>query len=132
MAFSVKVTYQGDMYCNINYIAGNYNVTTSVNLKDYFSPVDLLAGALSSCTVSMIASTIESKNLPVNARNVSMETEVLSANHKVNGFKTVIKITDSGKLSDKDKAVIEAAAKSCPVKAALSPDLDIEYTYRYE
>ncbi len=132
MSYSVKVSYHGDMYCCVNYIPGNYNITTSVNLKDYFSPVDLLAGSLSACTVSMIAATVEGRKLPVNPKNISMETEPVSENHKVLGFNATVKIADSEKLSDKDKAIIEAAAKNCPVKGALSSDLVIDYTFRYE
>ena len=132
MAYNVKVNYQGDMYCNISYITGDYNIITSAAHSDYFSPVELLAASLSACTVSMIAATIEGKALPVKAEGISMETETLVENHKVLGFNAVIKIAASENLSDKDKNMIEAAAKSCPVKGALSSDLEITYEFRYE
>jgi len=132
MAYNVKVNYQGDMYCNVNYITGDYNIITSAAHNDYFSPVELLAGALSACTVSMIAATVKGKNIPLDTKGISMETESLVENHKVLGFNAVIKIAASERLSDKDKTMLEAAAASCPVKGALSPDINIKYEFRYE
>lgn len=135
MTFNVNVTYKGDMYCNVKYIPGDYSVLTSVSHDDYFSPMDLLAGALSACTVSMIASTMEGKNMNIDAKNVSMETTIKTAEnnpHKILGFQAIIKIIGSKSLSDKDKQLIEAAAKSCPVKNTLSTDLTIDYDFRYE
>lgn len=134
MTFNVNVSYKGDLACDITYNPSNYKVITQAKDEKYFSPVDLLAGALAACTVSHIAYKAEAASLPLDTKDISAEIKAIMTDlpvRKVDGFDCVITVKGSGKLSERDKAVMEGAAKSCPVRNSLAADLKINCKFDY-
>lgn len=134
MTSDVSVSYKGDLYCDINYNPSNYKVSTSVKKDDFFSPSELVAGALGACTVSSMAFKAETAQIPVDAKDISLDISIIKQEepHKILGFKTVITVKGADKLTDKDKALLEGAAKSCPVKKMMSADLEQDISFVYE
>ncbi|MBR7158710.1 MAG: OsmC family protein [Alphaproteobacteria bacterium] len=127
MSADIEVKYQGDLYCDINYLPGDYQIKTSVKNNDFFSPVDLLAAALASCTVSNVAYSAEGR-MPIDTKDISATVEK-SVEDKpvphVSALKVTVTIKNSGQLSDKDKMILEKSADTCKVRNSIYKQIDI-------
>ncbi len=127
MTADIEIKYQGDLYCDINYLPGNYQIKTSVKKDDFFSPADLLAAALGSCTVSNIAYAAEGR-MAIDTKNISAKVEKSVADKpvsRISALKVTVTISNSSQLSDKDKMILEKAAQTCKVKNSISPQIDV-------
>jgi putative redox protein len=101
-------------------------IQTKVGL---FDPVDLLSTALASCIVSYIGYTskknsIETSNLSA-VINPTMDTQ----HTKVTDFDIII--TSNSPILEEHKAIIEHAAKTCPVSNTLAADVKKNFTFIY-
>lgn len=127
MTTEIEVKYEGDLYCDIRYIPGDYHIKTSAKEKDFFSPADLLAAAVCSCTVSNIAYSAEGR-MAIDTKDISATVEKTMEDKpkaRISGIKVIVTIKNSGNLSDKDKLILEKSANTCKVKNSISEQIDV-------
>lgn len=101
-------------------------IQTKVGL---FDPVDLLSTSLGSCIVSYIGY-ISKKNRIVVSNLSSVVNPTMDAQHtKVTDFDIVITLDNS--ILEEHKAIIEHAAKNCPVSNTIASDVKKNFTFKY-
>ena len=95
-----------------------------------FSPTDLLATALGSCMVSIMA--IKSKDLEIDLKDstVSVTKIMQSEPRKIAKIEVVLNM--SVDASDKNKTILERAAMTCPVLLSLHPDIQKEVSFNWK
>jgi putative redox protein len=95
-----------------------------------FSPTDLVATALATCTLTTMAILARREGIPIEGATARVEKHMVATPRRRIGRLPVV-ITIPGRLDDVQRRKLEAAAKSCPVHASLHPDVDsrIEFVY---
>lgn len=132
---TVKSKYTGNLSTEAVHVkSGNSIVTdapTDNNGKGQaFSPTDLVAAALGSCMMTVMAIAGEQKGL--NMEGMSLEaTKVMSANpRRISEIKVEFSWQNCG-LSAEDRDWIKEVGLSCPVAQSLSKDLNQNIEFRF-
>ena len=94
-----------------------------------FSPTDLVATALASCMITIIAIAAEKNNIDVSNTSANVK-KIMGVNPRTISD-IVIEIKMSKYLVHKDRIRLEKAALACPVHKSLHPDMKKEITFTY-
>ena len=94
-----------------------------------FSPTDLVATALASCMITIIAIAAEKNNIDVSKTSANVK-KIMGTNPRTISD-IVIEIKLSKDLAQKDRIRLEKAALACPVHKSLHPDIKKEITFTY-
>lgn len=87
-----------------------------------FSPTDLVATALGSCMLTIIGIKAEASNIKLGDINVDITKVMSSSPRRI--AEIIVEITFSNtNYTDKEKKVIENAARTCPVALSLNPEI---------
>lgn len=87
-----------------------------------FSPTDLLAGALGSCMLTIMGIAARTHQIPIEGTEVSI-TKIMASNPRRVAEVVIEFRMPERDYSDKEKAILEHAARTCPVALSLHPDL---------
>lgn len=129
-----KVVYKGDLRTECEHIQSKSIFITDAPLDNQgkgeaFSPTDTVATALASCMLTIMG--IKARDLALDISDTFAEvTKFMEVNpRRISGIK--VAFTVKGILSDKEKTILENAAKTCPVIYSIHPDIikDISFTY---
>ena len=94
-----------------------------------FSPTDLVATALASCMITIIAIAAEKNNIDVSKTSANVK-KIMGVNPRTISD-IVIEIKMSKDLAQKDRIRLEKAALACPVHKSLHPDIKKDITFTY-
>jgi len=124
----MKTVYLGDLRCEATHLDSGSQIRT-VAPKDnngdgsLFSPTDLFATSLSCCMLTIIGIAARTHGFSIEGTTVTTE-KVMAANpRRVAELHLDIQLPAGSHYSDKEKALIENAAKTCPVANSLHPDI---------
>lgn len=136
MSGEMKAEYKGRSICEIRQEKSGVVIQTdaSVNAKDgaAFSPTDMLASALASCTLSMIGFIAERDGYDLSGTQAVYEKELVKEPVlRVGKIKLHIAVHSDKPLDAVHQAKLEAAARACPVRQSLHPDVNVDETFEY-
>ena len=94
-----------------------------------FSPTDLVATALASCMITIIAIAAEKNNIDVSKTSANVKKIMGSNPRTISDI--VVEVKMSKDLTQKDRIRLEKAALACPVHKSLHPDMKKEVTFTY-
>ncbi len=129
-----KVVYKGDLRTECEHLQSKSIFITDAPLDNQgkgeaFSPTDTVATALASCMLTIMG--IKARDLALDISGTFAEvTKFMEVNpRRISGIK--VAFTVKGILSDKEKTVLEKAARTCPVIYSIHPDIikDISFNY---
>ncbi|GEO08434.1 OsmC family protein [Segetibacter aerophilus] len=96
-----------------------------------FSPTDLVATALGNCMLTIMG--IKARDMKIDLEGTQIDvTKIMVANpRRIGEIKVVINFPKSLETDEKQRAIIERAAMTCPVFESLHPDLkkDVEFKW---
>lgn len=93
-----------------------------------FSPTDLLATSLGTCTLTLMGIMARSLNLDIkNTEAEVTKTMQTSPTRKIGKLKLVISCPYQ--FSDEITQKLIRAAEECPVRHSLHPDIELEFVY---
>jgi len=130
-----KVTYLGELRTSSVHLQSGTEILSDAPTDNHgrgeaFSPTDLLANALGSCMVSIMA--IKSKDLNVDLEGSTVEvTKIMQAEPRKIA-KIVIVMNMSVAVDEKTKTILERAAMHCPVLLSLNPDIEKDVTFNWK
>jgi len=129
------ITYVGDLRTVCIHLQSGTQILTDAPTDNHgkgeaFSPTDLVATALGSCMVSIMA--IKSKDLNVDLKDSTLEvTKIMQAEPRKIA-KIIVVLNMSIAPDDKTKIILERAAMTCPVFLSLHPDIEKEITFNWK
>jgi putative redox protein len=130
-----KIVYKGELRTSCIHVQSGTEILTDAPTDNHgkgeaFSPTDLVATALGSCMVSIMA--IKSKDLELDLENSTIEvTKIMQAEpRKIARIEVVLNMAVD--TSDKNKTILERAAKHCPVLLSLHPDIEKEVVFNWK
>ncbi len=129
-----KVQYLGDLRTECEHLQSGNKMITDAPLDNHgkgeaFSPTDTVATALATCMFTIMG--IKAREMSVELQNSYAEvTKIMSSNpRRISGIK--IDFFLPANLSEKEKAILENAAKTCPVMYSLHSDIEKEIKFYY-
>lgn len=121
-----KIVYQGNLRTQATHLKSSNSITTDAPIDnkgkgEAFSPTDLVATALGSCMLTIIG--IKAQDNGMVAEGITVDvTKVMASNPRKIGEIVVEFNFDYKDYSDKEKKIIENAAKTCPVALSLNAE----------
>lgn len=129
------ITYVGDLRTVCIHLQSGTQILTDAPTDNHgkgeaFSPTDLVATALGSCMVSIMA--IKSKDLNVDLKDSTLEvTKIMQAEPR-RIAKIIVVLNMTIVPDEKTKIILERAAMTCPVFLSLHPDIEKEITFNWK
>jgi uncharacterized OsmC-like protein len=127
-----KVTYLGDLRTSSVHLQSGTEILSDAPTDNHgrgeaFSPTDLVANALGSCMISIMA--IKSKDLDLDLVGSTVSiTKIMQAEpRKIAKIITVVEMSIA--TTEKNKIILERAAMTCPVFLSLNPDIEKEISF---
>lgn len=128
-----KVIYNGQLRTTATHLRSGNDIITDAPVDnngkgEAFSPTDLVATALSSCMITIMG--IKADQMGINIEGAeSTITKIMSSSPRRIAEIQVEVVMPAGDYSDKDKKVLEAAARTCPVGLSLHPETKQTITF---
>lgn len=133
---TIKTEYLGELRTRATHVkSGNAMVTDAPvdnqGKGEAFSPSDLLVTALTSCMITIMG--IVAKEHNINLDGVKAETlKIMSANpRRVSRVEIAIDFPSGQSYTEKERLILERAAKTCPVIESLHPDMEKELKFNW-
>ncbi|MBN8642495.1 MAG: OsmC family protein [Flavobacteriales bacterium] len=132
---TASIEYVGDLRTICIHLQSGTQILTDAPTDNHgkgeaFSPTDLVATALGSCMVSIMA--IKSKDLEVDLKDSTVSiTKIMQAEPRKIA-KIIVELNMSIETSDKNKTILERSAMTCPVLLSLHPDIEKEVTFNWK
>lgn len=132
----MRTKYLGNLRTEIEHIQSGNKIITDAPLDnngkgEFFSPTDIFASSLGSCILTIIGISANTHGFSIDGTTLEIE-KVMAANpRRVAEIKIDIIFPKGADYTDKQKRIIEAAAKTCPVANSLHPDIvkNINFIY---
>jgi putative redox protein len=135
MAILSQIIYKGDLRTEAEHLASGVKIITDAPIDNHgkgqaFSPTDLVSTALAQCMITLIGISANNHQI-ILGKIVAEVTKTMGNNPRsISGIKVDLIIEDL-KFSEKDKAIIEKAALTCPVAKSLSVDVQQDISFSY-
>lgn len=132
----MRTQYLGNLRTEIEHIQSGNRITTDAPLDnngkgEFFSPTDMFASSLGSCMLTIIGIAANTHGFSIDGTTLEIE-KIMAANpRRVAEIKIEVHFPKDANYTDKQKRIIEAAAKTCPVANSLHPDVIKNITYIY-
>lgn len=130
-----KVTYLGDLRTSSEHVQSKSVIITDAPVDNQgkgeaFSPTDTVATALASCMLTIIG--IKARDLEVQVEGAYAEvTKTMAADpRRISGIKVAINFPTS--YDEKERKILERAAKTCPVLYSLHPDIVLDISFHFK
>ncbi|UJH92243.1 OsmC family protein [Antarcticibacterium sp. 1MA-6-2] len=129
-----RVVYKGDLRTECEHLqSGNTFITDAPvdnqGKGEAFSPTDTVATALASCMLTIMG--IKARDLGINIEDTSARVTKHMAADPRRISKIEIEFTFTKELELKHRAILENAAKTCPVIYSLHPDIEKLISFNY-
>jgi len=137
MSVEVNIVYEGQLHCKATHAPSGTVITTDApkdngGKGEAFSPTDLVATALGTCLVTIMGLVAQRGGLDINGTRVHVVKDMAAApQRRIATLRTTITLPKGKKLTQADREKLENAAKLCPVKQSLHPDINMPVEFAY-
>ena len=133
----MRTQYLGNLRTEIEHIQSGNKIITDAPLDnngkgEFFSPTDMFSSSLGSCMLTIIGIAANTHGFSIDGTTLEIEKEMAANPRRVAEIKIDVHFPKGANYTDKQKRIIEAAAKTCPVANSLHPDVIKNITYIYE
>jgi uncharacterized OsmC-like protein len=94
-----------------------------------FSPTDLVATALASCMITVMGIRAQLSDIPFETVSASVQKYMGTSPRRITEIKVEIVVQDV--WNEKQRDIMEQAARTCPVAQSLSPELAQDVSFKY-
>ena len=129
-----KVIYQGDLRTECEHLQSSSKFITDAPIDnqgrgDAFSPTDTVATAMASCMLTIMG--IKARDMDLDLKDTYAEVTKHMESNPRRISKIVVKLFVKGRFSEKEKTILENAARTCPVINSIHPDIEKDITFNY-
>ncbi len=137
MAVEIDAVYAGDLRVDAKHGPSGIELFTDPPVDNggqgkSFSPTDLVATALGTCVMTILALVAERHGLDLKGTKVHVSKEMVTDPiRRIGRLPTTVTLLP-GAIEDADmRKRLEAAARKCPVHQSLHPDIDAPINFVY-
>jgi uncharacterized OsmC-like protein len=130
-----RITYLGDLRTTSVHLQSGTEILSDAPTDNHgrgeaFSPTDLVANALGSCMISIMA--IKSKDLNVDLVGATIEITKIMQPEPRKIAKIIAVLNMPIAVDEKTKTILERVAMNCPVLLSLNSDIEKDVTFHWK
>lgn len=130
-----KITYTGDLRTTSVHIKSGKEIITDAPTDNQgkgeaFSPTDLLATSLGNCMLTIVGIAARNHGFSIDGTTAEITKVMAEDPRRVSEIQVSLQFP-ANNYTDKEKAIIERSAKTCPVAYSLHPDIKQNITFSY-
>jgi len=96
-----------------------------------FSPTDLVATALGSCMLTIMGMKSRDIDLDLNGVKIEIEKIMASEPRRISGINLTFHFPDDFTADEKQRTILERAAKTCPVIYSINPEIKVDILFNW-
>lgn len=132
---TVNTVYEGNLRTRAEHLLSGNIITTDAPVDNQgkgeaFSPTDLVAAALGSCMLTIMGIAARMHDFNIDGTRCQI-TKVMTESPRRIAQIVIGFYFPETHYSDKEKKIIEYAARNCPVSKSLHPDLEQTVTFHF-
>jgi putative redox protein len=137
VAVTIDVEYLGDLHCDAVHGPSGNRLATDAPIDnggkgEAFSPTDLAATALGACLMTIMGLVAKRHGWDLTGSRVRVIKEMAAVPLRRIGALNVTITVPAGRVaSASDRALLERAADTCPVRQSLHPDVKVSMVFEY-
>jgi putative redox protein len=133
---TIQLSYQGGLRCSATHLPSGNILTTDAPVDnngkgESFSPTDLLATGLGACMATVMGIVAERKQIPLDGLSVEVRKH-MSTDTPRRISKLEVDIHMPLPADHPERALLESAARGCPVHHSLHPDIEIIFNWTWK
>lgn len=133
---TIESIYLGELRCESIHIKSGQKLISDAPLDNQgkgeaFSPTDLLATALGTCMLTVMGIAAREHHINMDGTSCSIVKTMASNPRRVSEVQIEFTFPKEMKYSDKEKAILERTALTCPVAKSVHPDLIQQVYFHY-
>lgn len=133
MGVKIKGKYAGELRYILTHQTGE-KIQTDAPLDNHgkgeaFSPTDLVAAALGSCMLTIIAIRAETKSIKIGNPSFSILKEMDTTPRRIKEIQVEISLPKE--LNNAEKNYLETEARKCPVALSINSKIEQNITFTY-
>lgn len=134
---TIESIYLGELRCESIHTKSGQKLISDAPLDNQgkgeaFSPTDLLATALGTCMLTVMGIAAREHHINMNGTSCNIVKIMASNPRRVSEVQIEFIFPKGMKYSDKEKAILERTALTCPVAKSVHPDLIQQVKFHYE
>ena len=132
---TIQSHYPGDLRTEATHVASGNTLITDAPLDNQgkgeaFSPSDLVCAALCSCMITIMGIAASKRGIALEGLQADITKFMVSDPRRIS--KIEIRFYNfPASLNEDQRAILERAAKTCPVALSLHPDIKQEITFEF-
>ncbi|GAB3202740.1 putative OsmC-like protein [Pontibacter aydingkolensis] len=132
---TIKSSYKGDLRTTATHVASTNTIITDAPVDnngkgEAFSPTDLVCAALGSCMMTIMGITANRCSINIEGMEIDIVKVMAAEPRRIAEIILNFKMP-SNSYTAKDKAILENAARTCPVALSLHPDIKQTISFQY-
>lgn len=132
---TIETVYEGNLRTRAKHLGSGNEIITDAPVDNQgkgeaFSPTDLLSASLGSCMLTIMGIAANTHHIDMDQTQIRI-TKIMASNpRRVAEVQIEFDMSDKD-YSDKEKTILEHAARTCPVALSLHPDLVQSITFNW-
>lgn len=133
---TIKSVYKGDLRTSAEHLASGNAIITDAPVDnngkgEAFSPTDLVSAALGSCMMTIMGIVANRASIDIEGMEVEITKIMAAEPRRISEIVLTFTMPAGKSYTDKEKAMLENAARTCPVAVSLHPDLKQTTLFQY-
>ena len=131
MAVEIDVVYSGGLRCEATHGPSKNSLPTDAPVDNggrgaAFSPTDLVATALGTCMLTIMGLGARLAGIDIDGTRAHVVKEMTKTGlRRIEELRVTISLPSGLQLTQEQRAIMEKAVHSCPVKQSLHPDVKV-------
>src|SRR5690349_15192920 len=132
-----QIIYKGELRTEAVHLQSNTIIETDAPTDNQgkgerFSPTDLLATSLGNCMLTIMGIKARDMNIDLTDTKIDITKIMKSEPRRVGGIKVAFHFPKSLQLDEKEKTILENAARTCPVAKSIHPDIEQDISFNWK
>ena len=130
------VIYEGELRTVATHLQSGRVIETDAPTDNHgrgerFSPTDLVATALGSCMMTIMG--VKARDMDVDLRGVSIGIQKIMTSdpRRIAGIHLTFHFPNTLMVDEKQKLILERAARTCPVIYSIHPDIEVQLAFEW-
>jgi putative redox protein len=131
-----EVIYLGELRCESKHLQSGDHIKTDAPADNHgkgeaFSPTDLLATSLANCMLTVMGIAANTHKINIKGAKAEVTKVMYAEPRRVGEIHVLVQFPEDIDYTEKERAILEKTALTCPVSQSLHPDLKqvIEFLY---
>jgi len=132
-----EIIYKGALRTEAKHLQSSTVIETDAPVDNQgkgerFSPTDLMATSLGSCMLTIMGIKARDMQVDLSDTKIDIAKIMKSDPRRVGGINVEFHFPESLQLNEKQKAILENAALTCPVAKSIHPDIEMKVQFNWQ